>query len=480
MESKMVLKDLVAMLGADRIHTDEYLLHNCEGVSNSWARMCGVYVNPMPICIADVCNTEEVVKVVKYCNDNKVNMIARTGASSGECLLTVKDPNTIIVDASKMDQLIKLDKENMIVTVQCGYPLEKLENLLLKEGFTTGHYPQSLPLAHLGGLVATRSIGQFSTYFGGIEDMVTGLEAVMPDGRIVRIRSVPRRSAGPDLRHLFIGSEGGIGFITEVTVKIFPDHIKDKWMGGYIVKDMKTGFEAVREIMVQGYKPSVVRLYDKSDIDHNFNSVKLKDTEAFMFFSTDGPATVSRATGEAINEIALSFGGKYVGTDAVEHWFIHRNDLCEKMLNEEYREKQRQLKIAYSTIEISANWTDIKSIYNDVMENVPKKIDYLTMLGGHVSHSYINGTNIYFVFVYKISSPEVYKEEHSRIIGAICDEVIKYPSGGVVHHHGMGKERVVYAEREHGSSYSLMKDLKKLFDPNNIMNKGVLVDPKDL
>ncbi len=480
MENTKIIELMKEYVGADNVHTDEYALHNCEGISNGFARICGVYTNPMPICIVDVTTTDEVVKVMTFCNENKINLIARTGASSGECLLTVKDPNTIVVDASKMNKLINLDKENMIVTVECGYPLEKLENLLIKEGFTTGHYPQSLPLAHVGGLVATRSIGQFSTYFGGIEDMVAGLEGVMPDGRVVRIRNVPRRAAGPDLRHLFIGSEGGIGFITEVTLKIFPYHMDTKWIGGYVVKDMETGFKAIREVMVQGYKPSVVRLYDKSDIDHNFNSVKLKDTEAYMFFSTDGPERISKVTGEAIDEIAKSFGAEYIGTEAVEHWFIHRNDLCDKMLDEAYKEKQRQQMVLYSTVEISANWTDIRKIYDDVIKAVPEKIDYLTMLGGHVSHSYINGTNIYFVFSYKVSSAENYKAEHSAIVQAICDEVIKYPSGGVVHHHGMGKERVVYAAREHGTSYSLMKDLKKTFDPNNIMNKGVLVDPKDL
>ena len=95
--------------------------------------------------------------------------------------------------------------------------MEKLAN---EKGLTTGHSPQSSPLAHLGGLVATRSIGQFSTYYGGIEDMLCGLGAILPNGETVRIKNAPRRSAGPDLRHFFLGSEGAWAFMTEITVKL--------------------------------------------------------------------------------------------------------------------------------------------------------------------------------------------------------------------------------------------------------------------
>ncbi len=476
MEKQLVINSLVEMLGSEKVHLDEASFQKCDGINNAYAKAFGVYINPNPIAIVDVENTEEVAKVMKFCNDNKVNLIPRTGQSSGEGLLEVKDDNTIIVDASKMNKLLKIDTYNMTATTQCGYPLEKLEEMVNKEGLTTGHSPQSLPLAHMGGLVATRSIGQFSTYYGGIEDMVTGLEAVMTDGRIIRIRDVPRRSAGPDLRHLFLGSEGGIGFITEVSVKLFPYYKENMWLGGFVLQDIETGFKAIREVIVKGYKPSVVRLYDKADFDFNFGSIELKDNEAFMFFTAEGPKEIASATGDAIMKIAEQYGAKYVGTKAVEHWLIHRNDLCKGVGAESTNEKYRQLKAMYSTTEISASWSDIVDIYHDVIANVPKKIENLMLLGGHVSHSYMNGTNIYFVYAFKVNSPETAADEHTAVINAICEEVLKYPTGGSVHHHGMGKQRVCFAKQEHGTSYSLMQDLKKAFDPNGIMNIGVLVE----
>ena len=473
------IEDLAALVGVESVHTDEAALKGGEGLNRTFAKAFGVYTNPLPIAVVDVHNTEEVSKVLKYCNENDINVIPRTGTSSGEGLLEVRDPNTIILDGAPMNKILKIDTYNMMATCECGVPLHVLEDLVRKEGLTTGHSPQSQPVAFMGGLVATRSIGQFSTYYGGIEDMLCGLEAVMPDGRIIRIRNVPRRASGPDLRHLFLGCEGGLAFITEVTVKLFPYYPDEMWMGGYIVKDMETGFKAVRAVMARGYKPSVVRLYDKPDIDYNFGSVELKDQEAFMFFTCEGPGAVARANGEGIHEIALEFGGEYIGTKAVEHWLEHRNDVCKLIGSEALHQRYREKKIYYATTEISANWTEIAEIYKDVITNVPQKIGNLVMLGGHVSHSYINGTNIYFVYQLKISSPEAFYEEHSAIVNAICEEVLKYPTGGAVHHHGMGKQRVHFAPQEHGSSFTLMEDLKKMMDPKGIMNYGVLIPKYD-
>ena len=469
------IQDLKAMLGEERVVTDEAVLRLYDGFNRSYEKSFGVCMTVPPVAIVFVESTQEISQVLRYCNEHRINVIPRAGASSAEGLLETWVEGSVVVDCTRMNKLLELDTYNMMATVQCGYPLEELERQANQHKLTTGHSPQSRPLAMMGGLVATRSIGQFSTYYGGIEDMVCGLEAVMADGRIVRIRNVPRRSAGPDLRHLFLGSEGGIGFITEVTVKLFPYYPEHMWMGGYIVDNIDVGFAAIRDVMVEGYKPAVIRLYDKSDMDHNFGSVKLKEQEAFMFFTAEGPQEISQGTGAGIDRIARRHGARYIGTQAVEHWMEHRNDLCKTVGAEETDRRHRETQVFYATLEISASWSDIVKIYRDVMVNVPGKIENLVMLGGHVSHSYINGTNIYFVYQLKMNAPETSEQEQMALIRAICDEVIKYPTGGVVHHHGMGKQRVCYARQEHGSSYCLMEELKRTFDPNQILNRGVLL-----
>jgi FAD/FMN-containing dehydrogenase len=470
-----LLSDLQTLFGTENVITEQSALQEHDSDNSAFAKSFGVFRAKLPLCILNVASTQEVTKALRYCNDNEVSVIPRTGGTSYEELLTCVNDQTVMVDASAMNKILSVDLQNMMATCQCGVPLQTLESQLNKQGYTTGHSPQSLPLAHMGGLVATRSIGQFSTYYGGIEDMVCGLEAVLPDGEVVRIRNVPRRASGPDLRHLFLGSEGGLGFVTEVTMKVYRYYPNDFWKGGYVMPDMHTGLEAVREIMTAGYRPSVVRLYDKWDYDYNFGTVKLEENEAYMFFVAEGPPTLAKATGDAIDAVAKAKGGKYIGTEAVEHWLIHRNDVNAKFRTEGLRQYYRESGVYYSTTEISAVWSEIGGIYDAVIKAVPEKIESLIAMGGHVSHSYQTGTNIYFVYQIKVKSPETFAEEHSAIIDTICNEVLKHGTGGCVHHHGMGKKRVKFAAREHGSSYALMKGLKKMMDPKGIMNPGVLI-----
>jgi len=470
------IKDLSLLLGEEKVVLDKQALLQPEGVLvRHFEKAFGYVPEHLPICIVKLRSTEEVSKTVKYCNEQGISVIVQTGATSSEDQLVVINDNTVVFDCTEMNQLFSLDEENMMATVGCGMYLAKLEELANAKGLTTGHCPQSQPVACMGGLVATRSIGQFSTYYGGIEDMLCGLEAVLPDGKIVRIRNVPRRASGPDLRHLFMGSEGAFAIITEVTVKLFTYYPDDFWKGAYIVPSFNNGIDAIREIMVKGYRPSVVRLYDKTDMDLNYGSVDLKDGEACMFFVAEGPPDIAKVTGEKIHKIALQYGATYIGQKVVDHWLETRNNVCKTLGQEIVREEYRQTRVFYTTCEISASWTDIKEIYKNVMANLPEQIDNLVMLGGHVSHSYQNGTNIYFVYQIKANGPLNMTADDWKVKNAICTEVLKEPTGGIVHHHGVGKFRVKRIKDELGSSYILLKQIKEMMDPKGIMNPGCLL-----
>ena len=132
--------------------------------------------------------------------------------------------------------------------------------------------------------------------------MVVGLEAVFPGGAVARIKNVPRRAAGPDIRHVVIGNEGALCFITEVTVKLFPYLPENNVFLGWTLKSMASGFEVLREVMVAGYKPSVARLYDPEDGGIHFSHFAEPD-DCVLLFMAEGAAGVARATAEGIDEI---------------------------------------------------------------------------------------------------------------------------------------------------------------------------------
>ena len=384
-------------------------------------------------------------------------------------------PDSVIIDGSTMNQIVSVDPYNMQATCQCGVPLQALEDRVREHGLTTGHSPQSKPVAHMGGLVATRSIGQFSTLYGGIEDMVVGLEAVFPGGEVARIKNVPRRAAGPDIRHIVVGNEGALCFITEVTVKLFPYFPENNAFLGWTLKDMATGFEVLREVMVNGYKPSVARVYDPGDAGIHFSHFAAED-DCVLLFMAEGAAGIAKATADGIQAIVDKHPEcTQVPSEYIETWF---NDLCwdaSKITAED--ERIRQTRNVNRTTEISADWSSINDIYQAAKARIIDEIPDITMMGGHSSHSYINGTNMYFNYFFNVVGvgPEEETEKYYLpIIGIICEETLKR-GGSIVHHHGMGKARAPWVQGRVRFVLLHARDAQAAFDPNGIMNKGTII-----
>jgi alkyldihydroxyacetonephosphate synthase len=471
-----IVEGLRRIASSDDVVTDEAVLRQ-SSVDNfrKLENIFGVYTRPLPAAVVMARSTQQVAEILRFADENGVTVIPRTGATATEGGLESAVADSVIVDGSAMDTILDIDAYNMQATCQCGVPLQALEDKARALGLTTGHSPQSKPVAHMGGLVATRSIGQFSTLYGGIEDMVVGLEAVFPNGEIARIKNVPRRAAGPDIRHVVIGNEGALCFITEVTVKLFPYFPENNAFLGWTLKSMKTGFEALREVMVSGYKPSVARVYDPGDAGLHFSHFAAED-DCVLLFMAEGAAGIAKATAEGIEAVV----GRYpectqVDSAYIETWF---NDLCwgpDKITAED--ERIRQTRNVNRTTEISADWSSINDIYEAARARILDEVPDITMMGGHSSHSYINGTNMYFNYFFNVVGvgPE---QETSKyylpIISIICEETLKR-GGSIVHHHGMGKARAPWVKDEYGSSYFILETLKRAFDPHGVMNKGTII-----
>jgi alkyldihydroxyacetonephosphate synthase len=434
----------------------------------------GIYDGPIPAAIVYPGSTADVAAILRFAGENLVNVVPRTGGTATEGGLETVIEDSLVVDGSRMNTILSIDSVDMMATVQCGVGLQELEDLLRAQGLTTGHSPQSKPLAQLGGLVATRSIGQFSTLYGGIEDMVVGLEAVFPSGQVTRIKNVPRRAAGPDIRHIIIGSEGALCFITEVTVKLFRYRPQNNRYFGFLVNEFADGIDALRELITAGYRPSVCRVYSPEDARQHF--ADFYQGRNVVVFVAEGPKGIVEATAEAIEELFAGRPHQRVDSGRIQRWFEDLNWGQDK-IDAERAAMLEHSHLGYTT-EVSVNWSQVSALYDAVMTRIRREFgraDDLTMLGAHSSHSYQTGTNLYFVYDYTINcSPREEIEVYHKPLNAIIVEEALRLGGSMVHHHGIGKYRTPWVRQEHGSAYYLLSTLKHAFDPRGVMNAGTI------
>jgi alkyldihydroxyacetonephosphate synthase len=471
-----IVDSLERIVGADNVVTDEEALRR-DSIDNfrKLEGIFGVYTRPLPAAVVLARSTQDVAEVLAYAERNGINVVPRTGGTATEGGLETAVADSIVLDGSAMNEILSIDPYNMQAVCQCGVPLQVLEDRARAQGLTTGHSPQSKPVARLGGLVATRSIGQFSTLYGGIEDMVVGVEAVFPGGRVTRIKNVPRRAVGPDIRHVVIGNEGALCFITEVTVKLFPYFPENNVFLGWRLKSMRRGFEVLREVMVNGFRPSVARLYDPADAALHFSHLAEAD-DCVLLFMAEGAPGIARATADGIEAIGASHSElERVDGDLIAAWF---DDLVwgpDKIAAE--NERIRRTRNVNRTTEVAADWSSIDDIYESALQRILGEIPDLTMAGGHSSHSYVNGTNMYFNYFYDVvdcGPEEEVVKYYLPIIAIICEETLRR-GGSIVHHHGIGKARTPWVAEEYGSSYYILETLKRAFDPHGIMNRGTII-----
>jgi FAD/FMN-containing dehydrogenase len=470
-----IVKAMTGLLGPGAIETgDEQLKAASVDRFRKYTSVHGIYDGPIPAAIVYPGSTAEVAAVLRFAEENLVNVVPRTGQTATEGGLETVIEDSLVVDGSRMNAILSIDPVDMMVTAQCGVGLEELEDILRAQGLTTGHSPQSKPLAEMGGLVATRSIGQFSTLYGGIEDLVVGLEGVFPGGQVVRIKNVPRRAAGPDIRHVIIGSEGALCFITEVTVKLFRYQPENNRYFGFLVDGFADGIDALRELITAGYRPSVCRVYSPEDARQHFAGFYRGKNVVVLV--AEGPKGIADATAEAIEELFSGRPHERVGPGLIQQWFEDLNWGQDK-IDAEKTAMLEHAQLGFTT-EVSVGWSRVSDLFDAVMGRIrsefPRAGD-LTMLGAHSSHSYQTGTNLYFVYDYTINcSPREEIEVYHKPLNAIIVEEALRLGGSMVHHHGIGKYRTPWVEEEHGSAYYLLSTLKHAFDPQGVMNAGTI------
>jgi alkyldihydroxyacetonephosphate synthase len=417
-----------------------------------------------PVCVVRPQTTAEVATAVRAAQRHHVAVVPY-GGGSGVLGGAVPPAGSLVIDLRAMDRLLELEETSLLARAQAGMMGGDYERAVTARGYTTGHYPQSIERATLGGLVATRSAGQFSTKYGNIEDLLLGLEVVLPSAETLRLSPVPRASTGPSLRELFLGSEGSLGIVTEVTLRVFPLPER-RALASVGCASVAAGLDVIRRVVRAGWRPAVLRLYDATETARTFHEWVPADT-CLLLVVCEGPAALVEAEMQAIE--AAAGDAPRLGPAPVEHWLEHRNTVPSWDLF-----LDRELMV--DTIEIAATWDRVAGLYESVVGAL-HEVPGMVVASAHSSHSYAQGTNLYVTFVLKPEDFSRAEETYLQAWSSVMEATLA-AGGTIAHHHGIGRLRVPWLERELGAAYQVLRALKRALDPAGIMNPGALLAVK--
>jgi alkyldihydroxyacetonephosphate synthase len=469
MTSADIIADLRSLLGKQQVIDEPVVL--TAYATDTWPlRLTQAAVGgarrERPLCVVRPASTHEVAACMRYLYSREVPVVPR-GGGSGVQGGAEPPEGSVVLDVGQLNAILHLDRDRLSATAQAGVGQAKLEAWLNERGYISGHYPQSIDQAQVGGLIATRSSGQYSTRYGSIEDLVLGLEVVLADGSIVRVGSTgPRRAAGPDLRNLFIGSEGAFGVITEATLRVFPAP-EETWMAAFSVPDMHGGLAMLRDIVQPGWRPAVLRLYDPIEAERAFGG-QIERGSCLLLALSEGPADLPTLEGANVNRIVQAAGARPLGPEPVSAWLRNRNDVSAFY-------KYVQAGMIVDTIDVSAAWDRLADVYAAVVAALRKEVRELVAVSAHASHCYPQGANLYFVVGAQPPHDPAEVERVYERIWSVAMETVLGSGGSICHHHGIGKLRTRWLEPELGSAYGLLERLKVALDPQGLMNPGTLL-----
>jgi len=448
-------------LGADRVFDDDETLaaHRVDYWILAHLRRKQGRLGPPPACVVKPRSTAEVAQTIQLAQRHGTAVVP-FGGGSGVVGGAVPPGGTIVLDTRDMNRLLELNEQSLYARAEAGMMGPAYEAEIGAKGYTTGHYPQSIALSTVGGWVATRAAGQFSTRYGNIEDLCLGLEAVRASGEVVRIASFPRTSIGPSLRELFLGSEGTLGVITEVTFRMHPVP-EARVSTSFGFPGMKEALEASRRVLRVGWRPAVLRAYDATEAHRHFH-----EDRCVLIALSEGPKSLVAAEMEAVRRDCLAVGGVEIGDEPARHWLQKRNEVpsWDFFIDRE---------MLADTIEVAVTWDRIDDLYDEVRTALAESPGVI-LASGHSSHGYQQGTNIYFTFVMKPADFARAEEDYLAAWGNAMRATLKV-GGTISHHHGIGRLRAPWLAEELGSGYPLLKDLKRALDPKGIMNPGTLL-----
>ena len=414
-----------------------------------------------PDAVVMVNSTQEVSDVLIACTKHGVPVIPFGAGSSIEGQIHAP-LGGICIDLSAMAQIVSVQDEDMDCTVQCGVTRQALNEHLRATGL---FFPVDLGAhATLGGMAATRASGTTTVRYGSMRDLVLGMTVVMPDGEIIKTGGRARKSsAGYDLTRLMIGSEGTLGIITELTLRLFgiPETSQTAMCSFNTIEDAT---QTVVIALQCGLALNRIELADALQMQaiNSYSKTSLPERPTLWIELTGSAATVENdiVVLEGLAETALRFEHAQTAEAAAKLWRIRHDAL--------YASRALRPGIKGISTDVCVPISKLPACISAIL-GVVATTDIQAPLVGHVGDG-----NFHLVLLYDPEN-EVEAKQAYQINSGLIEMAIEM-GGTSTGEHGVGLGKKAYLPNEHGPALGVMRRIKRALDPDNIMNPGKIFD----
>ncbi len=479
---------MAALLGEENVATDEQSrLRRTGGKSYlDLLRRREGDASDAPDAVLSPADTAGTAALLALCAERGVVVVPFGGGTSVVGGLSGMDPDdrpAVALDLRRMSGIHDLDVPSSLVTVGPGMRGPALEEALAPEGLTLGHLPQSWEFATLGGYAATRSAGQASTGVGRFDDLVAGLTLATPTG-VLELGHPPASAAGPDLLGLALGSEGALGVITQLRLRVRPKP-RTTVYEGWSFRSWAAGLAGLQRLARHDLLPDVVRLSDPDETRANLLMAGGPGARALrgvlrarghgggclLVVGWEGLPTLVRARRRTAASVLREGGAVRAGRRVGESWRKHRFEAPY------LRDRLMDSGLLVETLETAATWSALPVVYDAVRRALGRS---LTRAGrrplviSHVSHGYPTGASLY-VTVLADRDDDLPIQQWLAAKREATDALLA-AGGTLTHHHAVGADHRPWLEREIGPlGVEVLRAVKQRLDPAGICNPGVLL-----
>jgi alkyldihydroxyacetonephosphate synthase len=487
---------LAAIVGAEHLRDDRLarVTHAAGRGYHDLVRLRAGELASAPDAVIYPGDAEEVAALLAACAEARVAVVPFGGGTSvvgGVEPLRGGCDAVVALDLARLDRVLAVEPVSLTATVQAGMTGPALEAALAERDLTLGHFPQSFEFSTVGGWVATRSAGQASTGYGRIDALVVALRVATPAGEIAT-RAVPASAAGPSVRELLVGSEGTLGVITEVTLRVRPRPAVRRYEA-FSLPRFAAGADAFRALVQAGVAPDVARLSDPAEtrVSLAMSGGDGLATRALRGYLRarghgDGCLVIAgwaggseaevRGRRTAALRVLRAHGALALGTPIGTAWLegrFHAPYLRDELLAHG---------VMAETLETATTWDRLAELHAAVvaaLDGALRARGTPPVVMAHVSHVYCAGASLYFTFIARQQPGTELEQWHAAKVAA--SDAILAAGGTITHHHAVGRDHAPWLPGEIGElGVELLRAAKERLDPAGIMNPGKLIDPAPL